>query len=155
MDVSTCSLCAKLGVYTWEFFCTPYQLLLCLLQSCGALDVWSKWFSTQGEAGSCRTSSQLHNAGLRVGFMARVCLNLSYLFWYWHFPCCSLCRSHSSSFWISLRENCSVYRCIFSEWEEGNSGAFWTILVQKPLQIWLLRRVLACRNRDSDIPLEM
>ena len=109
----------------------------------GVLDVWSvvQMVHSQGEAGSWGAPSQVCGAMPGVGFMAAVCLSLSHLFWYGHFLCWLMYRSHSSSYWISLRGNysmCSVYSV--SPWEERNSGGSCVaILVQKPLQIWFLK----------------
>ena len=49
-----------------------------------------------------------------VGFMARLCLSFSYPFLCGHFLSHPIWRSHSPSFWISLRGNCSLCHCIFS-----------------------------------------
>lgn len=47
-------------------------------------------------------------------FMVRVCLSLFYLFWCRCFLIHPMHRSHSASFWLSFRENCSVYSYAFS-----------------------------------------
>ena len=60
-----------------------------------------------------------------VGFMARLCLSFSYPFLCGHFLSHPIWRSHSPSFWISLRGNCCV--CL---WEEGHLvDSYVTILV--------------------------
>lgn len=42
-----------------------------------------------------------------------MCLNLSYLFWCGYFHSHRIRRSHSASFWISLRGSWSMCSCIF------------------------------------------
>ena len=46
---------------------------------------------------------------------------LPYPFQYGHFLSQPLCRSHSTSFWISLRENRSMCTCIFIESMRGRT----------------------------------
>lgn len=57
--------------------------------------------------------SRWYNAVLGLGIMVRVCLSLSYLFLWGYFLSCLMCKSHSTSFWISPRGNCSMCGCIF------------------------------------------
>ena len=47
------------------------------------------------------------------GFMARMCLRLSYLFPCGYFHMCLTHSSLSASFWISFRGSCSVCSCTF------------------------------------------
>lgn len=60
----------------------------------------------------------------RVGFMVRLFLSLSYLFWCVFFLVCPMCKSHLGSFWISFRLNSSTgsyrFMCL---WEHVRSRA--------------------------------
>ena len=80
-----------------------------------ASDVWSKLFAAQGEAGSGRFPPEWMGTVLRVRFMMRMCLGLSYPFWRGCFLSCTMCRSHSTSFRIfseriALCE--AAYQCV-------------------------------------------
>ena len=79
----------------------------------GVLDVCSKPFVPLGEAGSWGSPSWLQGTMPRVGFMMRECLSLLNPFRYGYFLSCPMCRSHSTSFWISFRGNRSICSCIF------------------------------------------
>ena len=71
--------------------------------------------------------SQLYGPVPGVGFVVRVCLSLSYPFWYCeYFLICLICKSHSGSFWISLRGTCPLVSCTFSASMEG--GRFKSLL---------------------------
>ena len=85
----------------------------------------------QGEAGSwrfptdwmllhCYTAVDSWHCA-RVGFMARVCLSLSSPFSCGYFFSHLMGRSHSISFCISLRRNCSVCTCIFRMFMGGRN----------------------------------
>lgn len=50
-----------------------------------------------GRSRKLRVSSWLHVIVPRVWFMGRVRLSFAYPFWCGYFPCCPMCRSHSSS----------------------------------------------------------
>ena len=49
-----------------------------------------------------------------VGVIWKVCLSLSCLFWCGYFLSHPMCRSHSTSFLVSLKESCSMCSFIFS-----------------------------------------
>lgn len=80
--------------------------------------MWFKPFIPQGEAGSVR-SLPLVGHHIRE-FMARVCLGFFPIsMWGIFFLICLLCRSHSSSYWVSCIGNCSVCSCRFGVSVEG------------------------------------
>lgn len=92
---------------------------------------------------------------LEVGFMSRILS--TFRFWRWCFPCCPMCRSYSARFWISLRGNCSMCRCVFSESLGG--GKFRSLLCHHlgpEVTSNILTRALVqmFRNRDSHMLLE-
>ena len=71
----------------------------------GMPDVKFKSFAPQGEAQSCEVSSQLQVAVPRVGFMVKLSLGLSYLFWCgFFFLVCQMCGSSSSGLGFLLEE---------------------------------------------------
>lgn len=76
----------------------------------------------------------------------------------WEFSQCLLCRSHSTSFWISFRGNCSIYSCTFStSMEEGSSGvSHVTILVPLLLPVDISVKLLLPKDsKDTSTLLEV
>lgn len=69
-----------------------------------------------GRSWDLRVCFRLYITMSRMGFMVRVVFQL-FLFiskWGFFFPLIQLmCRSHLTSFWISFRENCSIYSSRF------------------------------------------
>ena len=95
-------------------------------------------------------NSWLYGAGPGVGFMARVCLSLSYVFPYGYFLICLMCRSLSASFWISFRGNHSVCSCTFGVSVGGGEFTYVTILVDPYFKLFYpfgkLRPLSVCRD---------
>ena len=83
----------------------------------GVLDVCSKPFSplTGCELGVF----WLYGVMLGVGFMTRVLQPFLPIFWCRYFLSHLMCRGHLISFWISLRENCSMCSYIFHRSKRG------------------------------------
>ena len=100
---------SPVGFHIWVFWGPILQVEVL---NVGMLIVESKPFVPQEEAGSYIT--QLYVAVPAVRFMERVCLRLFYRFLCGYFLICPMCRSHSVSFWVSFRENCSIWSCRFS-----------------------------------------
>ena len=104
--------------------------------SVGSLKNWGTSFKVQAFGSSGKSlglgvPSRLYGSMLGVGFMARGCLSLSYLFQHrWCRYCLVdlICRSHSASLCISFRRNCSMYSCRFIGSSQGGE----------------LRRLLCC-----------
>lgn len=84
----------------------------------------------------------------RVGFMVRLCISFSYLFWCGIFLICSMWRSHSASFWISFRGNCPV--CIAVDSVSMGRGEFRRLLhcplELERLSLELLSNLLSCTS---------
>ena len=78
-----------------------------------------KLFVPWGEACVCKFPPDC-DLLCRGGFMARLCLSLSYLLQYGLFPIPPMCRSHSASFRVFFRENCSICSCRFSVFVGGS-----------------------------------
>lgn len=68
--------------------------------------------------------NEWHCAGL--GFMVKMGLNLSYLFWLGYFFSLLIFKTHLSKFWISLGDNCSMCSCVFGSLMRG--GKFKSLL---------------------------
>lgn len=72
------------------------------------LGVGYKLICPWGRSWEMRVSSWLYGIGLVVRFMMRVCL-LPYPGECGYFLIFPMCRSHSASFWVSLRGNCFTF----------------------------------------------
>lgn len=79
----------------------------------GMLDMWCKPVTPQGEDGSWWFPSGHMVLCQQCRSMVKMCHSLSYQFWC-EFHSHPMCGSHSISFLISLRGNCSMCSCIFS-----------------------------------------
>lgn len=99
MGVSVCSELGVLGA------CPTLRSL-----KSWSIRSWGKLFTPQGEAGNCGFPPIV----LRVGFIVKVCLNLSYPFNCGYILIHSVYRSHSGSSWISDSKNFSMCSCRFS-----------------------------------------
>lgn len=138
---------------SWVIGGGPVIQVACL--KTGVLGVWSVVQTvyssrTSWELGS---SLQVYGAVPGVGFMAAVCLSLSHLFWYGHFLCCLMCRSHSPGFWISLRGFYFRVLCMFSESvrEQKFRSPLCHHLGQKPLRILFLKRILVKEQEQNTV----
>lgn len=90
----------------------------------GSLDIGSKPFTPQGEAGGCEfPPTCVAIPGVRL--IPRVCLSFSYPFPLGYFLLHPLCRSHLANFWIFSRGNCSVWISRFSV-SRGEMSLSWT-----------------------------
>lgn len=75
-------------------------------------------------------ASQLYSTVLAVEFMARVLLSPSYPFDVGYFLSHAMSGSHSATFWIYLKGNCSLCSCISSMTTGG--GKFMILLCCYP-----------------------
>ena len=93
------------------------------------LGVQSKPFTAQG-SWELEIPFWLYGTVLGMGFVARVCLSLSYLFWCGYFLIHLMCRSCSVSLWISFWETCCMGSCTSgASVEEVISGTTYVTLL--------------------------